>query len=412
MAGPIERFRAGRESLEGAAPGLKAVFAPRLLAERERTNQAVSALFADESALSRFAPETVDEIRWQASQPMSRQQHREFRSGLASVAQAQLEWQWQRDAAHDYTMSVANMFGAFSQVLPGTGIDAARQQGLARQLQAAQRMSALDPERAVQMAESVRVELDEMMDEARALRAEDRRRYQNEMDDLRQVHREQRNILERAVSPLVSEAARQSDDPAWANRKADKWLAASVMDAMGAQIVQNEQGRLGLSFDGVGWKNDPSMVPDLTNAQLLQLAADHLETLDMQAARDTSAMIEMLREHGFGFDANDPTRVEDIISTSYRAASDDIGERMRAMLPSGEGEATSLPQQRTTLSSLAQSGLEFLGIDEAVDTALDPVRGAVTDAIETVVDTTRQGIEYRRRLRAERMRALQSEMIP
>src|SRR5690606_23142017 len=94
MAGPLKRFRVGREQLEGAAPGLKAVFAPRLLAEREQTNRAVSALFAEEGALSRFAPETQDEIRFQASQPMTREQHRQFRSGLASLAQSQLEWGW------------------------------------------------------------------------------------------------------------------------------------------------------------------------------------------------------------------------------------------------------------------------------------------------------------------------------
>src|SRR5690606_5126223 len=79
----------------------KAVFAPRLLAEREQTNRVVSALFAEEGALSRFAPETQDEIRFQASQPMTREQHRQFRSSLAALAQSQLEWGWNVEAAQE-----------------------------------------------------------------------------------------------------------------------------------------------------------------------------------------------------------------------------------------------------------------------------------------------------------------------
>src|SRR5690606_22695936 len=132
-----------------------------------------------------------------------------------------------------------------------------------------------------------------------------------------------------------------------------------------------------------------------------------------QEARENERLIGMLEQNGFGFTPGETLRVEDIISSSYRAASSEIAD-MAAQFAPAEQSTTLAPEPSPLMSlanTLGEAVLGKQGLESARRLATDAMEAVAGEGDTSLIDRAREAYQRNRARREARLRALRREMI-
>jgi hypothetical protein len=378
---------------------------PQLYNERVQTNKLVDSALAPDGTLAFMAasnPQLADELRSRAQQPMSSQEHEQFRSGILSLVGTEVkreqDTQYQLQDINNFRDSFHQLDGMFRQptdATPGViSVDDARRRQVETLINQAQEVAKLDPARAKEMMADAKQKADSITEHAIGQLDKVEKSARIEDGDLASAHNEQiTNINDivgslendrdakgvwRAPNPAIvargmAQLGRASTLPTSGFSETAQAAAPGVGAAVGGTkggLIEAGVGLVGKVVDKITEGKDTQALIDRLNFQKQQLVKDY--------ATNRQQLVDKYKPYGLQF-GQQPGDVVAVVAQNYKDASGKIPDK------TSTPEAKAADETATYRDALTQEVRDSMAaVDSLKNAAASNVPGARSDLAAAV----------------------------
>jgi hypothetical protein len=379
---------------------------PQLYNERVQTNKLVDASLAPDGSLAFLAasnPQLADELRSRAQQPMSSQEHEQFRSGILSLVGTEVkreqDTQYQLQDIQNFRDSFHQLDGMFRQptdATPGViSVDDARRRQVETIINQAQEVAKLDPARAKEMMADAKQKADAISEHAigqldkveKSARIEDGTlgsTYNGQLTNIAEVKQAlnyeidnysvkrpiNSAVVGRAMEQLGQAATLPTSGLAEAAQAVGPGLSQAVGGGKGGGLIDAATGLIGKVADKLTAKSDAQALIARLDNQAAELGKNY--AINRQQIQDK------YKPYGLQF-GQQPGDVVAVVAQNYKDAAGKIPDK------TSTPEAKAADETATYRDALTQEVRDSMAaVDSLKNSAASNVPGARSDLAAAV----------------------------